>query len=224
MHIQQFFITLMQYLSGKAPSGALFPSELIPKTVSEAITENIFWAALVYAVLVPLVLWAVGLIVHGVSALLTNILAVVTGPSLAFVARNYLTYIGTVVHELSHALFAVLTGAKVTRITLVPHGATLGSVDFVPRGPRFFKGLQLSLTSIAPTVVGAAAIIFLFIKVYPLLTLTWHYILFWYLAVSILFHMNLSPQDLKNFSRGILPFLATIYLIALAILAIGKYM
>ena len=155
---------------------------------------------------------------------ITTVIAFVTGPLIAFGIRTYATYIGTaaalalgkglgtVIHELSHATFAFFTGAKVNKITLIPHGTTLGSVEYTPRGNKFVKGIQQSLSAIAPTLVGTALLYLMFSQVHPLLTEAWHYVLFYYLALSILFHMDLSLQDLRNFFSGILPFLGLTFL------------
>lgn len=144
---------------------------------------------------------------------ITTVIAFVTGPLIAFGIRTYATYIGTVIHELSHATFAFFTGAKVNKITLIPHGTTLGSVEYTPRGNKFVKGIQQSLSAIAPTLVGTALLYLMFSQVHPLLTEAWHYVLFYYLALSILFHMDLSLQDLRNFFSGILSFLALTFVV-----------
>ena len=106
---------------------------------------------------------------------ITTVIAFVTGPLIAFGIRTYATYIGTVIHELSHATFAFFTGAKVNKITLIPHGTTLGSVEYTPRGNKFVKGIQQSLSAIAPTLVGTALLYLMFSQVHPLLTEAWHY-------------------------------------------------
>lgn len=60
-----------------------------------------------------------------------------------------LTYIGVIHHELSHAFLAILTGAKVLKISLAKkgtvHNGQLGSVTFAPRGPKVIRNIQCTL-------------------------------------------------------------------------------
>ena len=167
-----------------------------------ALSGNYLLLVLVFTVLFPIAILALGLVMELFAQAITTVIAFVTGPLIAFGIRTYATYIGTVIHELSHATFAFFTGAKVNKITLIPHGTTLGSVE----------GIQQSLSAIAPTLVGTALLYLMFSQVHPLLTEAWHYVLFYYLALSILFHMDLSLQDLRNFFSGILPFLGLTFL------------
>ena len=117
---------------------------------------------LVGTVLFPIAILLLGVFMELIAQAVTTVISFFTGVIIAFGIRTYATYIGTVIHELSHAAVAFLTGAKVKKITLIPKGTTLGSVE---------------------------------------------YVLFYYLALSILFHMDLSLQDLRNFFQGFLPFL-----------------
>ncbi len=177
-----------------------------------ALSGHYLLLVLVFTVLFPVAILALGLVMELFAQAITTVLAFVTGPLIAFGIRTYATYIGTVIHELSHATFAFFTGAKVNKITLIPHGATLGSVEYTPRGNKFLQGVQQSLSAVAPTLVGTALLYLMFSQVHPLLTEAWHYVLFYYLALSILFHMDLSIADLRNFFAGILPFLGLTFL------------
>lgn len=182
-----------------------------------ALADNPVLLILVGAVLLPVAVLALGVVMELIAQAITIVISFVTGPVLAFAIRTYATYIGTVIHEFSHAAFAVLTGAKVNKITLIPHGTTLGSVEYTPRGNKFFQGLQMSLSAVAPTLVGTLLLFLLFTEVHPLLTEAWHYVLFYYLALSILFHMDLSLQDLRNFFSGIWSFLAVSLLVTVVL-------
>lgn len=184
------------------------------------ISGNYFLLVLVSTVLFPFAILLLGLIMEGIAQAVTMLIGLVTGGVVAFGIRTYLTYIGTVIHEFSHALFALLTGAKVNKITLIPRGTTLGSVEYTPRGPKFFQGLQQSLSAVAPTIVGTVLLFLLFTKVHPLLSEVWHYVLFYYLALSILFHMDLSLADLENFVAGFWSFLAFSFLVTLIFFAV----
>lgn len=170
--------------------------------------------------LTPIAILALGLVMELFAQAITTVISLFTGVLIAFGIRTYATYIGTVIHELSHATFALLTGAKVTKITLIPQGTTLGSVEYTPRGNKFFQGIQQSLSAVAPTLVGTLLLVLMFTKVHPLLTEAWHYVLFYYLALSILFHMDLSLTDLRNFFAGFLPFLALTFVVLLVVFAV----
>ena len=90
--------------------------------------DNLFVRAGVETLLVLLLL-AIGVVTNGISTIAGRILAMLIGGRAAFVFRNYLTWPGTVHHEFSHALVAFVTGAKVRRISLIPHGQALGQVS-----------------------------------------------------------------------------------------------
>ncbi len=183
-------------MTGKLPG--IFLS-LLPRP------ENLFVRALVDTLLCFALLLALGILIAVLTALVSRVLSMVFGGSFAFFIVNYLTWFGTVLHEFSHAVFAALTGAKVTHISLLPHGTTLGHVDFTPRGPSVLQGLQLSLSACAPMIAGAAAEAVLAAFVLPLAVMFWQKLLVGYLMVSILLHMSMSPEDLLNFFRGFVP-------------------
>ena len=139
----------------------------------------------------------------------------------AFTVRNYLTYPGVVHHELAHALFAWIAGARVERITLRPAGDTLGSVQFTPRGAALRQSLQLTLSAIAPVVCGTLTLTLLMPRLLPWCQTLWQRALWGYFAVSVFFHMDLSPQDVRVALRG-LPLCALLFfLITLALLLFG---
>lgn len=120
------------------------------------------------------------------------------------------TFLGVFHHELSHALFAVLTGAKINSITLfrISHkDGKLGEVKFTPRGLGVTQAVQVVLTSIAPMITGALSLWGLFGYVIPWAGREygiWASVLLGYLAFSIFMHMSLSGQDIKNIFSKIL--------------------
>ena len=70
-------------------------------------------------------------------------------------------WLGTAVHELSHALFCVLFGHKITELKLFDPGAAGGSLGYVrhaynPKNP--YHQLGNLFIAIGPIVVGAAAL------------------------------------------------------------------
>jgi hypothetical protein len=171
-------------------------------------------AAVSTFVLVCLLLLS-GWVIRFISDLVTRFVAIFGGNTVAFWFRNYMTYVGTIHHELSHALFVVLTGGKVEKITLIPKGKKLGSVDFRCRGNWFFRGLQMSLSAIAPVLCGAATLYLMSNYLYPLCSADWMKLLYFYLFISIFFHMTLSKQDMDNFRQGSVPLLLIVYVINL---------
>lgn len=126
------------------------------------------------------------------------------GSKLTKFIANYLTFIGTVHHELSHAITAFCTGAKVTKIELFyPSGPTLGRVSFIPRGNRITKSIQLTLSAIAPVILGCVTEYILIKYVIAnsngiILT-----VIIYYLIFSIFLHMTMSKQDTKNAIKGL---------------------
>lgn len=117
----------------------------------------------------------------------------------------YITFIGVMIHEMSHALLATLTGAKVVSVTLFQvksKKGNLGEVKFTPRGNVVFRGIQTGLASVAPMFVGATLLVLGYIYLRPLLE-GWQLGLFWYVMISIFMHMSLSKQDVKNIFSNI---------------------
>lgn len=165
--------------------------------------NNEFLIPLYNALLVPAVVFAVGLIVEWIGNGITSVLAWILGPRVAFFIRNRLTFVGTMHHELAHALFAIISGAKVTKIELFHvRGDQLGCVEFYPRGNGFLRAIQMTLSSIAPVVCGGVSLCVLSWVWRYQCVLQWHYIVTGYFMISIFFHMNMSSQDVKNALRG----------------------
>ncbi len=193
------------------------------KTIIErfSLPENLAVYALLETIIVFLIILIAGFLINLINNVITNFLSTVIGVNPAFILRNYLTYVGTIHHELAHALIALITGAKVKKITLFPKGATLGSVEMEPRGNIFFRSIQLSLAAIAPVVLGAVSLFMLWSKLLPRLSEIWHYILFWYIFVSILLHMTMSGADYKNFFKGLIPSTLVLFLVFLIFGAFG---
>lgn len=156
------------------------------------------------AMLIPTAIFVVGLLVEWFGNLLTLILSYLFGKKAAFFIRNRLTFIGTVHHELAHALFATVSGAKVTKIELFHvRGDQLGCVEFYPRGNAVIRAIQMTLASIAPVLCGALSLsVILWIFITFSLEI-WQIVILGYLFISIFFHMNMSTQDVKNAWKGI---------------------
>lgn len=121
---------------------------------------------------------------------------------------NYITFVGVMHHELSHALLAFLSGAKVTDIKLfrIHHNdGALGYVAYAPRGNFILQSIQKVVTSIAPIICGCISSSLLWFYVRPMvLENIWSICLFYYVLVSIILHMSLSKQDIKVMKGGLL--------------------
>ena len=136
-------------------------------------------------------------------------IAFVAGATSANVIAGYLTYPGVLFHELSHALFALLSGARVTGVSLGRVAASdgsgwvLGSVTFVPRGPKLLQAFQLALTGIAPSVCGLAALAALAHFGPGLCSKPWHWVLLVYLFICVLLHIDLSQADVARILEGL---------------------
>ncbi len=185
------------------------------------VPDNPVVNALIETILVFIIILIAGFLINTINTVITTSLAVIIGTVPAFIIRNYLTYPGTVHHELSHALLALLTGAKVKKIVLFPKGNALGSVELETRGNIFFRSLQLSLSAIAPVFLGAVSLFLMWRFLLPDLHKLWQYILFWYFFISILFHMSMSGADYLNFFKGMLPTGLLIFLLFLILRVFG---
>lgn len=165
--------------------------------------NNEFLIPLYNTLLVPVMIFGIGLIIEWVGNIITSFFAMIFGGKIAFFIRNRLTFIGTVHHELAHALFAFLAGAKVTKIELFHvRGNQLGCVEFYPRGNAFTKAIQMTLSSIAPVICGAVSLCALSWVWRYCCNVEWHFVLNGYLMISIFLHMNMSSQDIKNAWKG----------------------
>ena len=129
---------------------------------------------------------------------------------------NYFLFAGVVIHELSHALFAFVTGAKITEIALFkPEGNSLGHVAIQARGDAFMRSLQRSFSACAPVVTGSILLLIAVFRVFPAITTVAQWTVVIYLFISILFHMNMSSADLKCYFKGAGPVLLLLFPICL---------
>ena len=145
-----------------------------------------------------------GFVFSLVSKAIYTILGAVFGNRFAFIFANGLAVPGVLHHELSHAIAALLTGARVRSFTIIPRDGALGQVGIVPRGSKLMQGLQLSFSAVAPVLFGIGTLLLSLQYILPSLNAPWQHILFWYLIVCLVLHMTLSGADWKNFLRGIL--------------------
>lgn len=175
--------------------------------------------ALINTVQILLVIPILGMTLGYLEKIVGNFIAKHIGVKSALFIMNRLTFIGVIHHELSHALFAVVSGAKIREMNLFkPQGNSLGSVQIIPRGNKIIQSVQLTLTAIAPVVTGLISMctIGYFISINIEIMLVWQIILIAYLFISIFFHSTMSTADLKCAIKG-LPICACILLVIVAI-------
>jgi hypothetical protein len=133
-----------------------------------------------------------------------RIVAEIFGNKTAYLIFNRIAFIGVFHHELSHALLATLTGAKVKKIVFFkPEGDRLGYVEYSPRGNIIMRSIQNTMSSIAPVFCGAISVVCLS---YILKTASLPYgvyIFIVYSIISIIIHMTMSSQDFRIMWKGI---------------------
>ncbi|MCR5101555.1 MAG: M50 family metallopeptidase [Butyrivibrio sp.] len=182
-----------------------------------ALSSNIFLLSIMQMIMMWIILLVIGTVINLIATVFQRVLAIILGNKASFIICNYLTYPGTVHHELSHALLATCSGAQVRKITLIPNENTLGRVDFRTRGGRILGAVQMVLASAAPIICGLCSLYAMMTFAYPLCTKAWHFIIWGYFFASILVHMTLSKKDINNIFRG-MPICSIIIYIILVII------
>lgn len=171
--------------------------------MSSILTERMVYG-LLNALLIVLVIPIVGYIINIITRFLVKIISNFFGRGFALFVANYLSFIGVMHHELSHALFALLTGAKVNNISLFhPEGESLGKVEMSPRGNFLIRSIQLTMAAIAPVVMGTVTEYLLYRFAIPWASEIWQQVLVIYVMVSIFLHMTMSKPDIKNALKGL---------------------
>lgn len=172
-------------------------------TLNTIITSKIFMA-LISTLILPVLVGLVGIILGSITGAIGELLSGIVGYGVADFIMNNLSFVGTMHHELSHALFAFVTGANVTKIELYnPKEGSLGSVSYYTCGNIFYRSLQCVLASVAPVVCGYFSLNLIIHKLYPLATVLWQKCAILYLIFSIFVHMTMSPQDIKVALKGL---------------------
>ncbi|MBR3575037.1 MAG: hypothetical protein IKN97_07705 [Lachnospiraceae bacterium] len=177
--------------------------------------NSVFGMSLLNALVICLALPLIGIAVEFVCA---HLIRKLMPAGAYFLVYNYLTIPGVMWHELSHALFAFVTLAKVNKIELFkPRNGSLGRVNFTPRGPYLLRCLQLSLASCAPVITGMLAVFgYMHLIGSYSFSLPVH-ILLGYLIICIVLHMTMSGADLKLYFKGILVFFILFFVCSLFI-------
>lgn len=172
------------------------------QNIVEFLQSNMFTSAAIDVLICWIAFLVIGKVIEFLSGVMISLLAIPLGPTAAFYMGNYLTFIGTVHHEFSHALVALLTGARVTRISLIPQGMQLGCVEFKTSPNPVLRAVQLVLTSAAPVICGAASLFLMHNYLLAYCREGWQAAVYWYVFISIFVHMSLSGQDIRNILRG----------------------
>ena len=160
----------------------------------------------VYVLLLELSVLIIGWVVNKIEQFQLRMLSNTTSNKIACFICNRVTFIGTVIHELSHALFVILTGAKLIKVKIfeISKDGTLGHVEFALQGKKWKQFFQLSLISCAPVFMGIL-IEYLLIKIVLTYSLgLWIEILLWYVIISVFDHMSMSNVDIKNYLHGMI--------------------
>lgn len=156
------------------------------------------------AVIITFAIPVFGLIVEGINKDIYNILARLLGAKTAMIIVNWVTFPGVVHHEMAHALFGIVTGAKIKEMELFkPSGTSLGYVKFAFSGNIILRSIQYVFISIAPIVCGSISTVLIFYYTKSNSFSIWVLILIIYLLISIIFHMTMSTQDLKVMFKGV---------------------
>lgn len=160
--------------------------------------------SLLYGFFVVTIAIVIGYLINKLERYQLQLLQGTIGSKIAYFLCNRFTFVGTIIHELSHAFLVVVTGAKLRKIKLfeVSADGTLGHVEFALSGPKWKKMCQLSLISCAPVFIGAC-LEYVLIKVVFFYNLGfWSELILWYFIISIFDHMSMSDVDIKNYLRG----------------------
>lgn len=178
---------------------------------------------------------AAGLVLGWLGSLVDSFLSGVLG-SVVYRAWSTLFVPGVIMHELSHALFLTLTGARVTEIVVRAdsrHPWTLyrsrsassqaryssaasGYVSYRRRGPFIVQSLQRVAGASAPTLVGVACIYLLVQALMGSCSVWWQYALCIYLLICAINGATLSTVDIRDMAPGLPVCLVILYLVFLA--------
>lgn len=182
-----------------------------------------------YAMLSSLLIFAIFFVIiiligRGTNWIVQRLIGTIFGSEATNIITTWLTYPGVVYHELSHALFAFLSGAKVTNIHLWPsknNGSakrTLGYVTFVPQGSLRRRNFQSAIASVAPSVTGTAGVIALLYFAFTHPTMSTGFWLIWiYAMICLGLHSDMSDADMKNLRKGLLGTIITMAIIFLLV-------
>lgn len=188
---------------------------MLDMTLRQLLAEKPIVFSAVFAILAPFAIMIIGYLIALLQRYTMGFLASFIGGKAAFVVVNYLLFPGVMIHECAHALMAVLTGAKVFEVALFrPEGNSLGHVKIQNRGGTILRSMQNILIASAPMYIGAAVLygcrILLLkgIESKPIAGMVL------YVCISVFFHMTMSKEDIKLFTKGIPIFMILLFGVA----------
>lgn len=168
----------------------------------------------IYTLMIMFTLLIVSYVVNGINIFILRRFPARSG----MLVCRWLTVPGVVLHECSHAFFALITGAKVTKVVFFgPKGDTLGYVSYRTRGGPVLSAIQRMLSSVAPIMVGP----FIIYGMYMLFTATAYTVVkifAGYIMFSMFVHMDLSDADVKEYLKGCGVTLLIVFLVCLILL------
>jgi hypothetical protein len=147
----------------------------------------------------------IGYIINKLEQIEMFLLSKWFGYKAANIICNYITFPGIIIHELSHALLAILTGAKIKEIKLIEFNTNgrLGHVVYYLCGNKIQHAIQHSITSCAPVLTGILIEYVIWKVVFNVALPVWSIILLIYVSISVFNHMSMSKEDVKNYCRGL---------------------
>lgn len=155
----------------------------------------------------------IGFLLNLIEKVEITLLEKIFGIKFALIFHNYLTFPGTLIHELSHALFCLLTGAKLKEICVFEDSShRLGHVTYANRGPFILRAIQDSLIAAAPTIIGLILGFFIIQKFLLAGIPLYQKGVAIYLLISLLNHSSMSSVDSKLYIRSFWIFLLPLFL------------
>lgn len=159
---------------------------------------------IINSVLLTISLPIIGYIIDCINNMLMKASVRTFGVFITNLLFNWISFVGVIHHELSHALFAIITGAKVTKIELFkPNGYSLGSVSFIPRGNLMMRSIQNSVSAVGPVLLGCITEYVIYKFILPNTRVGWQKGIILYLMISIFLHMTMSLPDIKCWLKGV---------------------
>lgn len=167
-------------------------------------TMEQFSTAFINVMIITIALILLGYLMHLLSGGIAKLLATMIGSKAAIFVVNRVTFIGVIHHELSHALLAFISGAKIYEISLFkPNGKELGHVRLAYRGNVIIKAIQACLSAYAPVICGTFTSMILIHILLEQNLPVWGQGILIFLLLSIILHEDLSMADIRNGLRGL---------------------
>lgn len=165
----------------------------------------------VLTILVIIVPVVIGMLLSSLKRLEIKMVAVFSHSLVRFF-MHYVTFPGIVIHELSHLIFAVITGAEVRDISFFEDDdGRLGHVTTRARGPWFIVAIQYTLIAIAPVIVGLTLGFLLLRYIFAEQHSLGMNIGLWYLIICLINHSTMSKSDIEGYFRGVWIFVIPLF-------------